>query len=146
MAMELTVGGHKVFAATGGKDFDSALPVILFVHGASMNRTVWSAQARYFAHHGHAVLAVDLPGHGNSQGPLLPTIEAMADWLVAVLDAEGTWTLGESVAAARALAGTVQGRRTTAVAAPPIAVTTAIAVVVAAAEEQQRPRRPRRWQ
>ena len=89
MAMELTVGGHKVFAATGGKDFDSALPVILFVHGASMNRTVWSAQARYFAHHGHAVLAVDLPGHGNSQGPLLPTIEAMADWLVAVLDAAG---------------------------------------------------------
>jgi pimeloyl-ACP methyl ester carboxylesterase len=89
MAMELKVDGHKVFAATGGKDFDPQLPVILFVHGASMNRTVWSAQARYFAHHGHAVLAVDLPGHGNSEGPLLPNIEAMADWLIAVLDAAG---------------------------------------------------------
>ncbi len=42
--------------------------------------------------------------------------------LVAVLDADGEWTLGESVAAARAAAGKVQGRRTTAEARPPIAL------------------------
>lgn len=42
--------------------------------------------------------------------------------LVAVLDPEGRWTLGESVAAARAAAGTVQGRHTTAESAPPIPV------------------------
>ncbi len=89
MSLELTVDGRAVFAATGGRPFDAALPAVLFVHGASMNRTVWSAQARWFAHHGHAVLAVDLPGHGRSQGPPLPSIGAIADWLMGVLDATG---------------------------------------------------------
>lgn len=42
--------------------------------------------------------------------------------LVAVLDPEGQWTLGESVAEARAKAGKVQGRRTTEAATPPIEV------------------------
>jgi pimeloyl-ACP methyl ester carboxylesterase len=37
--------------------------------------------------HGRNVLAVDLPGHGRSEGPPLPSIEAMGDWLVQVLDA-----------------------------------------------------------
>jgi xanthine dehydrogenase small subunit len=47
---------------------------------------------------------------------------APAACLVAVLDPEGRWTLGESVAAARANAGKVQGRHTTADSEPPIAV------------------------
>ncbi len=38
-----------------------------------------------------------------------------------MLDPDGGWTLGESVAAARVTAGKVQGRRTTEAAAPPIA-------------------------
>lgn len=42
--------------------------------------------------------------------------------LVAVLDPEGRWTLGESVAAARAASGKVQGRHTTAEGTPPIPV------------------------
>ena len=92
MSLELTVDGRAVFAATGGRTFDAALPVVLFVHGASMNRTVWSAQARWFAHHGHAVLAVDLPGHDRSEGPPLPSIGAVADWLIGVLDAAGVAT------------------------------------------------------
>ena len=92
MALELNVDGHPVFAATGGRDFDPALPTIIFIHGASMNRTVWSAQARYFAHRGHAVLAVDLPGHGNSGGPLLETISDIADWIVRMMDAAGVKT------------------------------------------------------
>ncbi|MDE0801827.1 MAG: 2Fe-2S iron-sulfur cluster-binding protein [Acidimicrobiales bacterium] len=47
---------------------------------------------------------------------------APRDALVAVLDGEGSWTLAESVAAARAAAGKVQGRRTTAEATAPIDV------------------------
>src|SRR5690606_30868887 len=49
----------------------------------------WILQSRYFAHHGYAVLAVDLPGHGRSEGDALPTIEALGHWLVAALDAFG---------------------------------------------------------
>ena len=93
MSLELAVGGRAVFAATGGRTFDAALPVVAFVHGASMNRTVWSSQARWFAHHGYAVLAVDLPGHGHSEGPPLASIGAIADWLMSVLDAVGVTTV-----------------------------------------------------
>src|SRR5207302_4126363 len=42
-------------------------------------------QSRYFGYHGWNVLALDLPGHGGSAGPPLPTIEAMAHWVVEVL-------------------------------------------------------------
>jgi pimeloyl-ACP methyl ester carboxylesterase len=87
--MKLQIDGHEVFCATGGKEFDPALPTTVFIHGASFDRTVWKLQARYFAWHGSNVLAVDLPGHGNSAGAPLETIEAMADWLIRVLDAAG---------------------------------------------------------
>ena len=57
-----------------------------------MDHTVWALQARYFAHHGRSVLAVDLPGHGRSAGPALQSIAAMADWLDAFLQAAGIAT------------------------------------------------------
>ena len=87
--MNLTVNGAGVYAHTGGQSFDATRPAVLFVHGAGMDHTVWSLQARYVAHHGFAVLAVDLPGHGRSDGSALPTIETIADWIAALLDAVG---------------------------------------------------------
>ncbi len=87
--MELTVNGHTVFAATGGKPFDRSQPAAVLIHGAGMDRTVWSLQARYFAHHGRSVAAADMPGHGRSGGELLTSIEAMADWIEALIDALG---------------------------------------------------------
>lgn len=39
--------------------------------------------------HGRAVLAVDAPGHGRSEGPALDSIEALAEWVFALLDAAG---------------------------------------------------------
>ena len=79
--MELTVDGNAVFAATGGKDFDPHLPVLLFIHGAGNDRTAWRLQTRYFAYHGRAVLAIDLPGHGRSGGAPLTSIQALADFV-----------------------------------------------------------------
>ncbi len=87
--MELRVQGKTVYAATGGKAFDSALPAIVFMHGAGMDHTVWALQTRWFAWHGRSVLALDLPGHGRSDGPALDTIDALAEWVFAVLDAAG---------------------------------------------------------
>lgn len=87
--MELNIGGRRTFAATGGKAFDAGLPAIIFVHGAGADHTVWKLQTRYFAWHGHGVLAIDMPGHGRTDGPPIPTIEGLADWLIAVLDAAG---------------------------------------------------------
>ena len=63
-----------------GEPFDPALPCIVFMHGALNDHSVWTLLARWFAHHGFGVLAVDLPGHMRSEGPALPNVEAMADW------------------------------------------------------------------
>lgn len=87
--MKLVVDGREVYAYTGGKPFDPALPCVVFVHGALHDHSCWTLLARWCAHHGHAVLAVDLPGHSRSAGPPLASVEAMADWLWAVLDAAG---------------------------------------------------------
>jgi pimeloyl-ACP methyl ester carboxylesterase len=52
-----------------------------------MDHTVWALQARAFAHHGRNVLALDLPGHGGSDGPPCATIADMAGWVIAAADA-----------------------------------------------------------
>jgi len=87
--MLLNVQGHDAYCYTGGKPFDAALPTAVFIHGAQNDHSVWVLQTRYFAHHGFGVLAVDLPGHGRSKGAALTTVEAMAQWLLALLDAAG---------------------------------------------------------
>lgn len=87
--MELKVDGKTVYAATGGRDFDSSLPGVIFVHGSGMDHTVWQLQTRYFAWHGRAVLAIDMPGHGRSEGPALTTVGAMGDWIGALIEAAG---------------------------------------------------------
>jgi pimeloyl-ACP methyl ester carboxylesterase len=85
--MELEVRNAEVFAYTGGKPFDAALPCVVFVHGAEGDHSVWGLQSRYLAHHGYAVLALDLPGHGRSAGSPLESVEKIADWIAEVLDA-----------------------------------------------------------
>lgn len=81
--------GHPVYAYTGTRPVDPARPTIVFIHGAANDHSVWNLPARYFAHHGRNALAVDLPGHGRSGGTALPSVQALADWVVAVLDAVG---------------------------------------------------------
>jgi pimeloyl-ACP methyl ester carboxylesterase len=85
--MELEVDGRKAYAATGGRPFDPASPVVVFLHGAGCDHTVWQLPSRWFAWHGYAVLAVDLPGHGRSEGAPLATIPGLAGWVVDLLDA-----------------------------------------------------------
>lgn len=87
--MELSVAGQRVHAGTGGRAFDPDLPLVVFIHGAGLDHTVWALPARYFAHRDRSVLAVDLPGHGKSEGAALTTIAAMADWIVKLLDEVG---------------------------------------------------------
>jgi pimeloyl-ACP methyl ester carboxylesterase len=87
--MELRVDGRTVYAYSGGKPFDRTLPCIVFIHGALHDHSVWTLLARWFAHHGHAVLALDQPAHGRSDGPPLANVEALAGWVLGVLDAAG---------------------------------------------------------
>jgi pimeloyl-ACP methyl ester carboxylesterase len=87
--MQFEVNGKQTYAYTGGKAFDAKLPTVVFVHGAQCDHSVWILQSRYLAHHGYGVLALDLPGHGRSAGPALDSVEALAEWLIAVQDAAG---------------------------------------------------------
>jgi len=87
--MELHVNGRAAWAYTGGKTFDPALPCVVFVHGALHDHSAWTLLSRWLAHHGHSVLAVDLPGHGRSVGPPPASVQDAADWLLALLDAAG---------------------------------------------------------
>jgi pimeloyl-ACP methyl ester carboxylesterase len=106
---------HEAYAYTGGKTFDPARPCVVFVHGALHDHSVWTLAARWFAHHGHAVLAPDLPGHSRSAGAPLASVEAIADWLIALLDAAGVGRaalVGHSMGSLAALeaAGQAPGR------------------------------------
>jgi pimeloyl-ACP methyl ester carboxylesterase len=87
--VDLRVDGKQAYAYTGGRAFDAARPAVVFIHGAEHDHCVWVLQSRYLAHHGRSVLAVDLPGHGRSAGPPLASVEALADWIVALLNAAG---------------------------------------------------------
>jgi pimeloyl-ACP methyl ester carboxylesterase len=85
--MQLDLGGSTVFLSTGGQKLDASKPAVLLVHGAGLDHSVWSLQARYLAHHGRAVVAPDLPGHGRSGGQSLATIADTAQWCWSLLDA-----------------------------------------------------------
>lgn len=87
--MLLTVQGIPGYCYTGGVSFDPARPTLVFIHGAQNDHSVWALQARYFAHLGYGVLAVDLPGHARSKGAAKTNVPEMAGWLLALLDAAG---------------------------------------------------------
>lgn len=90
--MELSVAGYRCRLATGGRPWqpsNPAPPPLLLIHGAANDGDAWQQVAAGLAAAGCCVLAPDLPGHGLSGGPPLASIEALADWLPALLDAAG---------------------------------------------------------
>lgn len=87
--MIIEVAGAPTYIYTGGRAIDSSRPSVMFVHGAGLDHTVWTLPARYFVRHGFNVFAIDLPGHGRSQGQLRQSIAEMADWLPQLLDVLG---------------------------------------------------------
>jgi pimeloyl-ACP methyl ester carboxylesterase len=112
--MEVELHGAATFLADYGKGFDPARPSILFVHGAGMDHSVWPLQARHFAYRGWNALALDLPGHGRSEGELRPSIPALADWLWDLIKALGTpaaHLVGHSMGALIGLALAARHRR-----------------------------------
>ena len=60
--------------------------VILWLHGAGMDRTVWMLAARDPRLAAFTNLAVDLPGHGHSRAAGCGSIAAYVDFLVHLLD------------------------------------------------------------
>ena len=64
-------------------------PDLVLLHGWALHGGMWGPWLDELA--GIARLHVfDLPGHGRSGGAPLRTVEELADWLIAALDAAGT--------------------------------------------------------
>ena len=82
----IRVDGRVVYVGSGSGHPDAHAESVVFVHGAGMDHTVWALPARYFARQGLNVAAVDLPGHGRSEGPPFNRIDDMAAWLGEVFD------------------------------------------------------------
>ncbi len=82
------VDGRRWFYAVHPGDPER--PPVVLIHGAGGNHLVWPAQVRRLPH--YTVYAPDLPGHGRSEGPALPSIPAYRDALLAWADALGLET------------------------------------------------------
>ena len=85
--MYIEVNGQSTYAATGGKEFDTTLSPVLFIHGSGLDHRCWALQTRWFAYNGYSVLAPDFPGHSLSSGNALESIEQQGQWLVDFLNA-----------------------------------------------------------
>jgi pimeloyl-ACP methyl ester carboxylesterase len=85
--VNLEVDGKRAFAYTAAHEIDPAKPSVVFVHGAGFDHSLYALQSRYFGYHGRNALALDLPAHGRSEGPPIPTVEAMADWVARAMRA-----------------------------------------------------------
>jgi len=79
--MYFEVNGKRVFATTGGKPFDSLKKTVVFLAGSALDHTFWGLHSRFFAFRNYSVLCLDTPGHTNTDGPALESIEAIADWV-----------------------------------------------------------------
>ena len=87
--MHIQVNGHPLYAYTGGKPINPTQPTVVFIHGVLNDHSVWILQSRHFAYNGWNVLAIDLPGHGRSQGTPPASVEDAAQSVLALLDAVG---------------------------------------------------------
>ena len=84
--MQLEVAGHTIHVCDWGHPFRPRAATIVWLHGAGMDHSVWTLQARAKPFHDHNSLAVDLPGHGRSGGSAFATIAEASAWLALLLD------------------------------------------------------------
>jgi len=73
---------------TGGWPLDSGLATLVFIHGAGGSSEMWRQQVGAFDGAANAV-ALDLPGHGRSDGPARTDVSAYAAAVVEFVDAIG---------------------------------------------------------
>ena len=66
-------------------EIDKEKPTILLMHGSGLSHIVWSFHEQFYSTQGFNILSVDLPGHGNSEGPSLQSIEEISDWIKSLM-------------------------------------------------------------
>ena len=97
--MIFQIENKNVYASDAGKNIDNKKETIVFLHGSGLSHIVWSLTEQFFSNKNFNVLSIDLPGHGNSEGICLDTIEKIVDWLEKVfikLDLDKVILVGHS--------------------------------------------------
>ena len=79
--MIFQVDNKNVFVSDSGQGIDKKKVTIVLLHGSGLSHIVWSLTEQYLSNQNYNVLAIDLPGHGNSEGDCLKSIEEISDWL-----------------------------------------------------------------
>ena len=79
--MIITIQNKSVHASDAGQGIENSKDTIVFLHGSGLSHIVWSLTEQFFSNKNFNVLSIDLPGHGNSEGPCLDSIEKIVDWL-----------------------------------------------------------------
>jgi pimeloyl-ACP methyl ester carboxylesterase len=82
----ITIKNKSVYASDAGRGVENFKDTIIFLHGSGLSHIVWSLTEQFFSNKNYNVLSIDLPGHGNSEGPCLDSIEKIADWLEKVFE------------------------------------------------------------
>ena len=84
--MIIEIENKSVHASDAGQGVDNSKDTIVFLHGSGLSHIVWSLTEQFFSSKNFNVLSIDLPGHGNSEGPCLDSIEKITDWLEKVFE------------------------------------------------------------
>ena len=84
--MIIEIENKSVHASDAGQGRDNSKETIVFLHGSGLSHIVWSLTEQFFSSKNFNVLSIDLPGHGNSEGPCLDSIEKITDWLEKVFE------------------------------------------------------------
>ena len=79
--MIVNIQNKRVYASDAGQGIDTSKDTLVFLHGSGLSHIVWSLTEQFFSKNKFNVLSIDLPGHGNSEGPCLDSIENIAEWL-----------------------------------------------------------------
>ena len=104
--MIFEINQKTVFASDSGQGIEKNRKTIVFLHGSGLSHIVWSLTEQFFSSKKFNVLSIDLPGHGNSDGPCIDSIEKIADWLEEVfkkLDLNDLIIIGHSQGCLEAL-------------------------------------------
>lgn len=105
MAVLTDIGGAPgpVHYVDSGPSRPGGRPAVLLVHRAGSSSWAWHEHLEALGPELRAV-ALDLPGHGESPGPALGSIEAMADVAAAAME---RLSLGRAIVAGHSMGGAV---------------------------------------
>ncbi len=79
--MIFQIDSKNIHASDAGQGIDPKKDTMIFLHGSGLSHIVWSLTEQFFSNKNFNVLSIDLPGHGQSDGPCLESIEKISDWL-----------------------------------------------------------------